>query len=276
MAYVGTPTFQNSNQYTLASIIQGEAGGEGQAGMQAVASVIQNRASQNFSGYGTSAISQALANNQFQGQSTPSQSALDIAAQLQNGTLADNTGGATYYANPAASTASWATNLNSSNSLQIGNHFFTNNTNGTPFMPDASANQPSLDDANSSGAPPLTIHPGNTPDGNGNGDTSTNAASASPTANSLTPPLGAVPSGTVPQAIDAQTAQDKADTAAADAATTSAAQSTNATNAAVASSNQTYGQNLFVRAGFVLLGLIFVALGLAYLFPRAVPIPVPR
>jgi len=141
MAYVGTPNFMGSDLNTLASILQGEAGGEGLRGLQAVADVIQNRASQNFSGYGSSLLDQALARNQFQGQSTkPSPEAKQVAAQLLGGQLPDVTGGALYYANPGASTASWARNLNANNALQIGNHYFTNNTNGQPFAPSPYAN----------------------------------------------------------------------------------------------------------------------------------------
>lgn len=135
MSYVGTPRYLGSDLETLASILQGEAGGEGPQGLQAVASVIQNRANQNFSGYGKSLIDQALAHNQFQGQSaTPSPEARAVAAQLTSGGLAnDPTHGALYYANPGASSASWARNLNPDNSLQIGHHYFTDNTNGNPF-----------------------------------------------------------------------------------------------------------------------------------------------
>jgi hypothetical protein len=135
MSYVGTPRYLGSDLQTLASILQGEAGGEGPQGLQAVASVIQNRAKQNFSGYGSDPISQALAKNQFQGQSPhPSPEALAVAQQLAGGSLAnDPTHGALYYANPGASSASWARNLNPNNSLQIGHHYFTDNTSGNPF-----------------------------------------------------------------------------------------------------------------------------------------------
>lgn len=136
MAYVGTPNYLGSDLNTLASILQGEAGGEGLRGLQAVADVIQNRANQNFSGYGSNLLDQALARNQFQGQSSnPSPQAQQVAQQLLSGQLPDVTGGALYYANPGASTASWARNLNANNALQIGNHYFTNNTNGQPFSP---------------------------------------------------------------------------------------------------------------------------------------------
>jgi hypothetical protein len=119
--YVGTPTFQQNSTYTLASIIQGEA--SSYEGQQAVASVINNRANAGF--YDGTVLGNALAPNQFQGQTTPTPQALSIATQLQNGTLADNTGGALYYANPSASTASWARSLNDTNALNIGGNYFT-------------------------------------------------------------------------------------------------------------------------------------------------------
>jgi len=102
--------------------------------MQAVFNVMQNRANINFGGFGSDILSQALAPNQFQGQITNfSPDALNIANQGLSGNLADITGGATSYAVPSASTAAWATNLNNSNSLQIGSQYFTDNQNGVPF-----------------------------------------------------------------------------------------------------------------------------------------------
>ena len=140
MAYVGTPRYLGDDISTLASILQGEAGGEGVHGMQAVANVIANRASQNFSGYGSALIDQALAHKQFQGQaSKPSKAAKAIAAQLVSGDIPDVTGGALYYANPADSSARWAKNLNDGNALKIGNHYFTDNAEGKPFAPAVSA-----------------------------------------------------------------------------------------------------------------------------------------
>jgi N-acetylmuramoyl-L-alanine amidase len=134
MAYVGTPSMQGDPAYTLASIIQGEAGGQGQEGMRAVASVMQNRARTNFSGYGTDVLQQALHPNQFQGQATPSAASLAIARQLLAGAVQDNTGGATSYANPGASTAAWAKRLNETNAVKIGDHYFTDNQKGAPFL----------------------------------------------------------------------------------------------------------------------------------------------
>jgi Cell Wall Hydrolase len=134
MAYVGTPRLLGNDIETLASIIQGEAGGEGLLGMQAVADVIRNRAQQNFSGYGSNPLDQALARNQFQGQSSKiSPEAMAVAEQLKTGQIPSVTKGALYYANPGASTASWAKRLNEQNALKIGNHYFTNNAEGQPF-----------------------------------------------------------------------------------------------------------------------------------------------
>jgi hypothetical protein len=138
MAYVGTPSNQGSVRNTLASVIQGEAGNQGPTGMLAVGAVIQNRANSNFGGYGGDLMSQMLARNQFQGQAAPTSASYAAADQILSGNYADPTGGATSYANPGASSASWARNLNSSNSLQIGDHFFTDNQNGAPFTPNFS------------------------------------------------------------------------------------------------------------------------------------------
>lgn len=118
---------------TIASYIEGEAGGEGHVGMQAVANVISNRAKQNFSGYGADLVRQVVAPNQFQGRLRPSEAAYSIARDLYAGNLPDITGGATSYANPSASQAAWARRLDQSNSYQIGRHFFTNNQEGAAF-----------------------------------------------------------------------------------------------------------------------------------------------
>jgi Cell Wall Hydrolase len=75
--------------------------------MQAVAGVFQNRANSDFNNYGGDLQSQLMAPAQIQGWQTPSPAAIAVAQDLQNGTLADPTGGATYYANPGASTAGW-------------------------------------------------------------------------------------------------------------------------------------------------------------------------
>ncbi len=161
MAYVGTPSLLGSDIETLASIIQGEAGGEGLLGMQAVADVIRNRAAQNFSGYGSNPLDQALARNQFQGQARKiGPDAMAVAQQLKAGQLPSVTKGALYYANPGASTASWARRLNDQNALKIGNHYFTNNAEGQPFaaspyagLPDGPKGQESYGLAPATNAP---------------------------------------------------------------------------------------------------------------------------
>ena len=131
MAYVGTPHYWGDDTNTLASILAGES--STQAGQIAVADVIENRANQNFSGYGNTAIDQALAANQFQGQAAPTAQSLAIAQEMEAGTLPQEVPGALYYANPSASTAGWATALNSSNSVDIGGNYFTSNTSGIPY-----------------------------------------------------------------------------------------------------------------------------------------------
>lgn len=148
MAYVGTPTRLGDARTTLASIIQGEAGGEGLRGMQAVGQVISNRAAQNYGGYGSDLVSQATARMQFQGQATRiSPQAYQVADQALAGQLPNVVGpGAVNYANPGDSTARWARNLNSSNSFQLGNHYFTDNTRGIPYA--GPGNQASFAPAN--------------------------------------------------------------------------------------------------------------------------------
>lgn len=131
----------------LLGYLYGEAGNQGYAGQVAVANVLANRAAQNFRGYGTTLEAQATrgtgifgGNFEFNGYRTPPASA---AAQLQqaiDNAGNDTTGGATFFANPSGSTAAWARNLNSSNALKIGDHYFTDNTNGVPFQPSASTN----------------------------------------------------------------------------------------------------------------------------------------
>jgi hypothetical protein len=155
MAYVGTPRPLGNDLQTLASILQGEAGGEGLTGLQAVASVIQNRAKQNFSGYGSGLMDQALARQQFQGQSSKvGPEALQVAQQLTGGQLPDITHGAVYYANPGASSASWARNLNDQNALKIGNHYFTDNAKGAPFSGAQFAGMPDGPKGQEAYAPP--------------------------------------------------------------------------------------------------------------------------
>jgi hypothetical protein len=133
MAYVGTAKDLGDERKTLASVLEGEAGGEGLSGMRAVASVIQNRTNRNFSGYGKDYTSQVTAKKQFQGQSTPSKAAYRVADELLKGTLQNVVPNALYYANPEASTAGWAKRLDESNAVKIGSHYYTDNTRGKAF-----------------------------------------------------------------------------------------------------------------------------------------------
>ena len=127
MAYVGTPTWQISDQYTLAGILQGESSTV--AGQTAVANVMQNRAdaggfltNPNYSGI----MGVALGTNQFQGFSTPSAGAMEIAGNALSGNLADTTLGATYYGAPAPGDAAWLNNLLSSGTgTTIGGNTFS-------------------------------------------------------------------------------------------------------------------------------------------------------
>ena len=117
--------------------ILGEAGNQGQAGMQAVGNVIVNR--QKKGGFGAS-IYDILAPRQFNGfdSKTPVGSARwnEAKAAWERAKAGqDITGGALYFANPEASSAAWARNLSTANALKIGDHFFTNNADGKPFNP---------------------------------------------------------------------------------------------------------------------------------------------
>ncbi len=122
----------------VAAMIEAEAGGEGRLGMEAVGAVMGNRAASNFGGFGADPYSQAYARGGQEFQGTPRQpsaTAMDVARRLYAGQLNDPTAGSIYYANPGASTAAWARRLNRNNALMIGNHAFTNNTQGVPFKP---------------------------------------------------------------------------------------------------------------------------------------------
>jgi hypothetical protein len=145
----GAPKAQEAHDPRLLNYIYGEAGNQGVAGQQAVANVLANRAAQNFRGYGTTMEAQATKgtgvfgpNSEFNGYAGAPASAISMLQQAVGNAGKDITGGATFFANPAASTASWARNLTPDNSLKIGDHYFTDNTNGTRFS--ASGAQPQI------------------------------------------------------------------------------------------------------------------------------------
>lgn len=270
MSYVGTAQNLGNDRDTLASIIAGEAGNQGVVGMQAVASVIQNRARTNFSGYGADLVAQATARRQFQGQARATPQAYTVADQLLAGALPDVTGGALYYANPGASTATWARRLNNSNALQIGAHYFTDNTRGEPFAGTSSFNGY----VNADGTPA-----GNTFTDPTSGQTPGWAAHDVPgfnvTANATNVPL----------AIDQQTVQQAQTGAQQAVAITGAAQTTASTAATIAKTTldtqqswlqqiQNAAGDYIVRTFIVLLGLIMVG-GALYMLATKQTITLP-
>ena len=131
MTYVGTPSSYGNNTYTLASILQGESSSP--QGWQAIGNVLTNRAAANYGGYGSDILSQALAPNQFQGQSTPSSGAIAAAQGILSGNNPNVVGNAMFYAAPG-STAQWAVNaLGLGKGITIGgNTFFADTSGATP------------------------------------------------------------------------------------------------------------------------------------------------
>lgn len=123
----------NQTDY-LARTMYGEARGEGMRGMQAVGNVILNRV-KSGGWYGASIKDVVLKPHQFSAwnENDPNRAiminatqndlkqALTIAAQLQNGTLSDITGGATNYHAKSVSPA-WTKKM--TKTVQIGNHIF--------------------------------------------------------------------------------------------------------------------------------------------------------
>lgn len=293
MSYVGTARRIGTDRDTLASVIQGEAAGEGLTGMRAVAGVIGNRARSNFSGYGTDPVAQATARRQFQGQATPRAEAYQVADELLGGTLQDPTGGALYYANPGASTARWARRLDESNSLRIGNHYFTDNANGRPFAGDgavvqqASANPNEVtiggggttdDGARLSWATPATDPRWKDADINGDGEVSVSELKQY---NEAQAAVGAAQSGSagskglatsIPRAIvDAGNQQAKATVSAAQTqAKTSAANTAaiNAANTGIWQGFQNWLGGRVLQVFVFVLAAIFILVGLYMFVPR--------
>ncbi|MBD5132618.1 MAG: cell wall hydrolase [Clostridiales bacterium] len=120
----------------LARLIKCEAGGEGEAGMRAVASVIMNRVNQTQGEYGryNTIRDVVFAPRQFecateQQQSiynlTPEQVHYDIAQWAMNGGRLNDTGDALWFFNPYSSTCrSSFPNNNGYLRTRIGNHCF--------------------------------------------------------------------------------------------------------------------------------------------------------
>jgi N-acetylmuramoyl-L-alanine amidase len=122
----------------LARTVLGEARGEGQLGMQAVAHNIRNRA--NSGQYPSDPAAVALqpyqystwnsgegGNNpqQFSPNSPQYQTAQQIIQSVFGGASPDPTNGALFYHNPSVNPA-WANSVNQYGTTQIGNHIFYN------------------------------------------------------------------------------------------------------------------------------------------------------
>lgn len=128
-----------TSQDVMARTLWGEARGEGDTGMEAVASVIINRINSGITWWGSDVKSVCLAPYQFScwNKSDPNlpklvavtqadpayASALDIASRAINGDLADATGAATnYYDRRMPEPPKWALGLNPT--AEIGHHLF--------------------------------------------------------------------------------------------------------------------------------------------------------
>lgn len=131
MAYVGTPKKLGSPIETIASILTGESSTPN--GRRAVLNVMINRASENFSNYGTTVLEQALAPMQFQGQTIPpDKRAWDIANEWATGKLPSIVGNALYYAAPQGTTAKWALDaLAKGQGIRVGGNYFWADDKGT-------------------------------------------------------------------------------------------------------------------------------------------------
>jgi len=120
----------------LGQIVAGESATP--IGQQAVINVIQNRAAQNYGGYGTSLDAQATAYLQFSAYpnalGVPSANTETMVAAAENGTLGNVVPSALNYANPAFSTSSWVnTAVASGQGVTIGgNTFWANSSGGSP------------------------------------------------------------------------------------------------------------------------------------------------
>ena len=122
----------------LARIIQAEAGNQGETGMRAVASVIDNR--RRAQGYGGNTFRDVLlAPGQFSPANSitgyaggeqgvdlnrlqPSETAYSVADTVMRGEYEDPTGGALNFLNPDISQPSWLSSMQ--NTVKIGDHLF--------------------------------------------------------------------------------------------------------------------------------------------------------
>lgn len=122
----------------LARTVLGEARGEGQMGMEAVAHVLANRA--NSGQFPSDPAQVALQPNQFSAWNTGAggnnpqqfstgsplyQTAQQVIQNVFGGSSPDPTNGALFYHNPSVN-PSWANSVNQHGTTQIGNHIFYN------------------------------------------------------------------------------------------------------------------------------------------------------
>jgi hypothetical protein len=135
------------NTYILATTLVGEAGGDGEAGMKAVANVLNNRAkdkdkspaeialepkqfsmwnSHTVDGNDVKDVYNMYVTNVYGKNSSTWNKALKIAKNINN--LSDNTDGARYYYNPDDANPEWGEELNDKwkTTLKVGGHIFGN------------------------------------------------------------------------------------------------------------------------------------------------------
>jgi poly(A) polymerase len=134
---VNVPSASITNAYIVAATLYGEAGGEGEKGMQAVMNVIMNRAKGDFN-KARAIVLQPKQFSMWNGVSDPEEKAMNfvklyredntfkqiikIVDRAMKGSLPDITKGATYYFNPRKANPGWAKRM--VKTAVIGHHEF--------------------------------------------------------------------------------------------------------------------------------------------------------
>ena len=138
------PVKLSYDDYVIATTLVGEAGGEGEAGMKAVANVLRNRAkatgenianvalkpkqfsmwnSHTVEGDKVQNVHQKYVKDAYPNNKEVWKKAVEITKDINN--LKDNTGGATSYYNPSIVTPNWGEGSKTwKNSKKINNHIF--------------------------------------------------------------------------------------------------------------------------------------------------------
>jgi len=138
------PVKLSYDDYVIATTLVGEAGGEGEAGMKAVANVLRNRAkatgenianvalkpkqfsmwnSHTVEGDKVQNVHQKYVKDAYPNNKEIWKKAVEITKDINN--LKDNTGGATSYYNPEVANPNWGEGSETwKNSKTIGNHIF--------------------------------------------------------------------------------------------------------------------------------------------------------